>query len=88
MLAQGFLPALTSTHIEYQHAIRFGDRVLGRIWFEGFRGQRWHFGFEIVANDQIAAKARQTGILINLADANIRSIPEDMTERFRPERCP
>src|SRR5262249_53677550 len=50
MMAQGFLPALGSTHVEYKRAIRFGDAVTGRIWFDGFRGQRWGFAFEIVAN--------------------------------------
>jgi acyl-CoA thioester hydrolase len=82
MIAQGFIPALTATHVEYKRATRFSDRVVGRIRFEGFRGQRWHFAFEIVANDQTAAVARQTGVLVSLADAKIRRIPDDMFERL------
>jgi acyl-CoA thioester hydrolase len=82
MLAQGFLPALTSTHIEYRRATRFGDRVAGQIRFEGFRGQRWHFAFEILTNGQTAALARQTGVLIHLADGKIRRVPDDMFERL------
>ena len=87
MFAQGFVPAIGLTHIEYKRAILFGERVLGRIWFEGFRGQRWNFGFEFVVVDRVAAVARQSGIFIALADRTIRQIPDDMLERFgkRPE---
>lgn len=82
MMARGFIPALGSTHVEYKRAIRFGDRVVGRVWFEGFRGQRWNFGFEILVNDETSAVARQTGVLISLADAKIQVIPPDMVEKF------
>jgi acyl-CoA thioester hydrolase len=90
MFAQGFVPAIGSTHVEYKRAIVFGDRVAGRIWFEGFRGQRWHFGFEIVVGERIAAAARQSGIFLSVADRTIRQIPDDMLERFgkRPSPAP
>jgi acyl-CoA thioester hydrolase len=86
MLAQGFVPILGSTHIEYKRAVRFGDRVLGRIRFEGFRGQRWTFGCEILANDKLSAVATQTGAFLNLADSKIHRIPPDMIEKFGSSR--
>ena len=82
MVAEGFIPALGSTHIEYKRAIRFGDKVVGRIWFEGFQGVRWNFGFEILANERTSASAKQRGIFITLAEKKIYRIPPEMIERF------
>ena len=82
MMAQGFLPALIETQVSYKRAVRFGDRVVGTVRFEGFRGPRWNFGFEVRANDAVAATAKQVGVLFNLADATLRRIPDDMFDRF------
>ena len=88
MIAQGFVPAIGSTHVEYKRAITFGDRVTGRIWFEGFRGQRWHFGFELAVGDRVAAAARQSGIFLSITDRSIRQIPDDMLQKFGKRAAP
>ena len=84
MLAQGFVPVLASTHVDYKRAIRFGDAVAGRVWFEGFKGLRWTFGFEITVNGATSATATQTGVLLRLADNRPIRVPQDMVERFNP----
>lgn len=88
MFAQGFVPAIGMTQVEYLRAIRFGDAVAGAIWFEGFRGQRWNFGFEIVSGGAPAALARQSGVFITLAEKAIREVPAEMVERFGRRRGP
>jgi len=88
MIAQDFVPVLGSTHIEYKRAIRFGDEVVGRIWFHEFDGPRWTFHFEILVNGATSATATQTGVFVRLSNTRPIRVPKDLFERFQATTPP
>ncbi|WP_422931239.1 acyl-CoA thioesterase [Singulisphaera sp. PoT] len=83
MIAQDFVPVLSSTQIEYKRAIRFGDEVLGRIWFVEFQGPRWIFQCELLVNGELSATAIQTGAFVRLTTSRPIKVPRDLAERFQ-----
>lgn len=82
-VGKGFAPILASTQIEYKSPIRFGDRVVGRVWATEARHVRCAVRCEIWAGDRLAAAATQTGCFVDLATLRPIALPEPLRREFR-----
>jgi acyl-CoA thioester hydrolase len=79
---QGYAPILTGTQIEYKRAIKLFDRVIGRLWMSNLGRLKWTVAAEIITNNELAAKATQTGVLVNLHNSRPIPIPEELSNKY------
>jgi len=77
-LADGRTPILTRTDIQYKWPTRFGDAVVGQMWISKMSRTKWVIEAEILANEQVAATAVQTGYFADLQTLRPVRIPESL----------
>ncbi len=77
-VADGYLPIVTSTEIEYKTPIRFGDSVTGKLRMTAKR-VRWVADMELWNGTNLAARARQTGAFVGLVTLKPIPIPAQLT---------
>lgn len=80
-IADGYCPIVTSVQVEYKAPVRFLDRVTGRIWVHLTRA-RWQAEFEISANANLAARATQTGVFVNLPTLKPIAVPPALMAKY------
>jgi acyl-CoA thioester hydrolase len=76
---RGIAPALMHTEIDYLTPVRFPDTLTGRMWLEEHGRTRWVLAaeFHSEATNQIAARARQSGVFIALKTLRPVRLPEE-----------
>lgn len=73
LLADGYVPILTRTAIDYRASLRFGDQVTGRIWLSDLSRVRWTVTAEIYGGERLAAAATQQGFFAD--SGTLRPVP-------------
>jgi acyl-CoA thioester hydrolase len=63
--ANGVVPVLASTHIEYRRPIYLFDQPVGRLWMSRAERVRWTLEAQIVLDGRPAATAVQTGAFVS-----------------------
>ena len=81
-MIEGFAPVILKTEIDYRAALTIHDRVTGRMWLDSMRKARYALCAEIVAEDRVAATARQQGCFVNLSSKRPIAVPGQLSERF------
>jgi acyl-CoA thioester hydrolase len=85
LLKEGLSPALIGTRIDYIRALRLFDRPVGRMWMGEIGPLRWRVEAEIVLDGEIAARAEQTGVFIDVAKLRPVRIPANLRAQFDQE---
>lgn len=86
MFAKGFSPILTHTEIDYRRPVRFGDKVIGRMWVADLSHTRWTVEAEIVKEEVVAATALQSGYFADLESLQPVRIPRALRELWDQQR--
>ncbi len=76
-------PILEQTDIRYRRAVRFGDRVLGRMWLAEATRVRWAVGAEFVVEGDVAASAAQRGYFLDLQRFVPVALPQPLRDAWR-----
>jgi acyl-CoA thioester hydrolase len=78
-LQRGIAPALMHTEIDYLAPVRFPDTLIGRMWMVEPGRSKWVLAaeFESQGTNQIAARARQMGVFVNLETLRPVRLPEE-----------
>ena len=84
-LAQNQGPILVKTEIAYEGPLRLFDEPVGRMWVSRLGRVRWEVQAEIALEDQVAAKASQSGYFADLSNLRPVRIPTDLREKWRRE---
>src|SRR5260370_39966191 len=84
--AQGFVPVLAATQIEYRRPIRLFDAPLGRMWMSEVGRVKWTVRAEILLDAKLAATATQTGAFVSLSTLRPVALPEKLVTLFREQR--
>lgn len=79
---QGYAPILAGTEIEYKRPIKLTDQVIGRLWASNVGRLKWTVAAEILANNQLAAVAKQTGAFVSLQNGRPIPIPEGFKQKY------
>ena len=85
LLKKGLSPALIGTSIEYIRAIRLFDRPAGQMWMREIGPIRWRVEAEFVVDGEVAARAEQTGVFIDVAKLRPVRIPRELRDQFDQE---
>ncbi|MCC7358637.1 MAG: acyl-CoA thioesterase [Anaerolineales bacterium] len=76
LLAEGLVPVLSRTEIDYRRPIRLFDEVEGRMWLAEAASPRWVLAAELYANGKRAAQARQSGVFVHTASLRPAPLPK------------
>ena len=79
LITRGYCPIIASSQIEYKKALRMFDRPRGTMWMAKLGRLRCTLEAEISLDNQIVAKATQTGFFINLSTMRPLAIPEELS---------
>lgn len=79
---QGYAPIIAGTEIEYKRPIKLTDQVIGRLWASNLGRLKWTVTAEILANNQLAAVATQTGAFVSLHNGRPIPIPEGFKQKY------
>lgn len=82
LLEIGYFPIVSETKIRYKRAIKMFNKVIGKIWVEGFDHSIWTLNFEIYANGQLAAKGYQKVAIINIHNESLEKVDEKFLDRL------
>ncbi|MBN1477180.1 acyl-CoA thioesterase [Candidatus Sumerlaeota bacterium] len=85
LLTEGLSPAVIGTRIDYIRAIRLFDRPIGRMWMSEIGPIRWRVEAEFTLGGEVAARAEQTGVFIDVAKLRPIRIPTALREQFERE---
>jgi acyl-CoA thioester hydrolase len=80
--ANGVVPVLASTHIEYRRPIYLFDQPVGRLWMSRAERVRWTLEAEIVVEGRVAATAVQTGAFVSRETQRPVPLPEPLRVNF------
>ncbi|MBD3165673.1 acyl-CoA thioesterase [bacterium] len=76
----GIAPALTHTEIDYIRPIRLFQNVKGFCWVEKLEKVRMYLAFEWIADGEVAARGRQTGVWIRIDGGRPVRVPAELRE--------
>ena len=78
-LQRGIAPALMHTEIDYLAPVRFPDIVTGRMWLAEHGRSKWVLAaeFQSQAVGRLVARAKQTGVFIELGSLRPVRLPEE-----------
>lgn len=82
LIQQGIGPAIISTSIQYRRPLRLGDPVVGHAWFSRMDRRKAVISYEFRSNDQLAAKAEQTGVFVRLDNFRLAPMPKSWLEIY------
>jgi acyl-CoA thioester hydrolase len=80
--AEGVIPVLASTHIEYRRPIFLFDQPVGHLWMSRAERVRWTLEAEIVVDGRAAATAVQTGAFVSRETQRPVALPEALRAKF------
>jgi acyl-CoA thioester hydrolase len=80
--ANGVIPVLASTHIQYRRPIFLFDQPVGRLWMSRAERVRWTLESEIVVAGRPAATAVQTGAFVSRETQRPVALPEALRAKF------
>jgi len=81
VLAQGLLPTIVRTEIDYRRPVRLSDTVTGRMWIGRVGNTSLTWQAEILVNGQVAVQARQVGVLMSATTGRAVPPPAHWLER-------
>ena len=79
----GVTPVILHTTIDYHRALRMFDPLIGRLWATAMGKTRWEVAAEFVANDTVAASAKQRGCFVSLSNGRPTPIPAGLVGPWR-----
>lgn len=85
-VANGYVPVLMATNIEYKRPIVMFDQPIGHMWIKTLEKVKWINQAEIVVGGKIVAQATQTGVFVRLDSKRPIPIPAEL--RTQLERYP
>jgi len=66
LMASQISPVLTRTEIDYKKPVKLFEPVMGRAWISQVKGARMYMNFEFTVEDELRAKAVQTGVFFHV----------------------
>lgn len=81
-VANGYVPVLMSTHIEYRRPVVMFDQPVGHMWIQTLEKVKWINQAEIVVGDTVVAEATQTGVFVRLESKRPIAMPAELRRRF------
>ncbi len=85
-VANGYVPVLMATSIEYKRPVVMFDQPIGHMWIASLEKVKWINQAEIVVGGKIVAQATQTGVFVRLDSKRPIPIPAEL--RAQLERYP
>jgi len=75
VLAEGFIPILARTEIDYLVPLRIGDRPVGQMWVAETGRARIDLQAEFRLGERVVARARQRGYFLDSQTMRTRPLP-------------
>jgi acyl-CoA thioester hydrolase len=82
LMAEGLAPVLSRTEIDYRRPVRLFDAVQGSMWVASLQGGRWTLQAEFRVNRKQVARARQSGVFVDLVTLHPAPIPAALQQQF------
>lgn len=82
LAAEGIVPILTRTNIQYRRAIRLGEAVTGAMWVTSVGGARVTLAAQITVGSDLCAEAVQDGVFAERASGRPVRIPIALREAW------
>ena len=82
LMAQGYMPVLAASSIEYKIAINLFDRPEGHMWIEKIGPASMHFAGEILVNGAVTTLAAHVGVFVNPRSKKPVRLPRLLVEKF------
>ncbi|MCS6802269.1 MAG: thioesterase family protein [Chloroflexota bacterium] len=79
----GVTPIILHTSIDYRHAVRMFDPLVGRIWVTAMGKTRWEIAAEFVVDERVMASAVQRGCFVSLSTGRPTPIPVGLLGPWR-----
>lgn len=81
-VANGYVPVLMSTNIEYKRPIEMFDQPIGHMWIESLAKVKWTIRAVIVVGETVVAQATQTGVFVRLDSKRPIPLPAELRQQF------
>jgi acyl-CoA thioester hydrolase len=81
-LADGLLPVLVETTIQYKIPLRLGDKPVGRMWASGTTPIRIMLAAEFRTGDTVHATASHTLAIVNSQTLRPAKLPQGILKRL------
>ena len=83
--AQGFMPVLTRTEINYRKPVVLGDMVRVVLWVTELKRIAATLSFQFFnQQNELVADGRQVALFVSLAEQKPYSLPQEDRARFAP----
>jgi acyl-CoA thioester hydrolase len=80
VMAEGYLPIITSHFVEYKRAVKLFDAPRGYMWIDAISKARLIFKGEIRVGDDVATRATHEGIFVAKETMKPTKIPAKIIE--------
>ncbi len=82
LMAEGYMPILASSSIEYKRAIKLFDRPVGHMWIEKLGAASMFFAGEFRVNGELTTRAGHVGLFVDTTSQKPLKLPKQIVEKF------
>ncbi len=82
LMAEGFMPILASSSIEYKRAIKLFDKPIGHMWIEKLGAASMQFMGEFRVDGILTTKASHIGLFVDAVTQKPVKLPKQIVLKF------
>ncbi|MBP9092380.1 acyl-CoA thioesterase [bacterium] len=82
LMAEGYMPILASSSIEYKRAIKLFDKPIGHMWIEKLGAATMQFRGEFRVDGVLTTKASHVGLFVDAVRQKPVKLPKQIVSRF------
>lgn len=83
LLAEGLMPILVRTEVDYVRPVRLFDKPVGRMWCTEMGRASMRIAAEILVDGQVCCRAAQRGALIREGNGRPARMPEGLLAAYQ-----
>lgn len=82
LMAEGFMPILAASSIEYKKPVKLFDSPVGFMWIEKLGAASMHFRGEFRVNGEVTTVATHVGLFVDTQTQKPRRLPPIIVSKF------